>query len=171
MVLFTRNIDLSDDFFLPGDLSEQIDRAMWLDQFRLTLAQRFTFSLVPISSRVTMLNEAWQGWARNVANNRRCYLSADLEAFERNKYPLQAAEDACKKYSAYAWLGYRLPDFFPDAEAAVAIARETSERVDRMLAIQNQSLGRGAARAGHGGQRRGGEQPRGGHLRTRRVVR
>ncbi|GAA5166432.1 helicase-related protein [Viridibacterium curvum] len=137
--LFSRNIDLSDDFFLPGDFSEQIERARWLDTLRLTLTQRFTFSLVPISMRVSMLSDAWHNWARNVANNRPNYLSHDLESFERAKYPLQAAEDACKKYSAYAWLGYRLPDFFPDAEAAVAIARETSERVDRMLAAQNGS--------------------------------
>lgn len=170
--LFSRNIDLSDDFFLPGDFAEQIERAQWLDSLRLSLAQRFTFSLVPISSRVAMLNEAWQGWARNVANGRSSYLANDLEAFERARFPLQAAEDACKKYSAYAWLGYRLPAFFPDAEAAVAIARETSERVDRMLAAQNHSLNRATPRGdrpGHGGRpQRGGEQQRGGHLRQRR---
>jgi ATP-dependent RNA helicase SUPV3L1/SUV3 len=169
--LFSRNIDLSDDFFLPGNLNEQIDRAMWLDTLRLTLSQRFTFSLVPISSRVPVLNDAWQNWARNVSNNRNCYLSADLEAFERSKYPLQAAEDACKKYSAYAWLGYRLPEFFPDAEAAVAIARETSERVDRMLAAQNHSQNRATARDDRFGNKARQGAPRGGHLRTRRSVR
>lgn len=145
---FSRNIDLSDDFFLPGNLTEQIDRAMWLDTLRLSLAERFTFSQVPISSRVAMLNEAWQTWARNLANGRRNFLSNDLVAFERAKYPLQTAEDACKKYSAYAWLGYRLPDFFPDAEAAVEIARETSQRVDRMLAAQHQGGSRAAMREG-----------------------
>jgi ATP-dependent RNA helicase SUPV3L1/SUV3 len=165
--LFSRNIDLSDDFFLPGNLSEQIDRARWLDMLRLSLAERFTFSLVPISSRVVMLNDAWQAWARNVANGRRNYLSNDLEAFERAKYPLQAAEDACKKYSAYAWLGYRLPDFFPDAESAVEISRETSERVDRMLAAQNQD---GRRATGRDAQRRHVKpgEARGGHLRRGR---
>ncbi|MDQ7988521.1 MAG: helicase-related protein [Candidatus Dactylopiibacterium sp.] len=142
---FTRNIDLNDDFFLPGNLDEQIERAQWLDTLRLTLAQRFTLSLVPISTRVGTLNAAWQAWAVKVAGNRACHLSEDIVAYERSKYPLQAAEDACKKYSAYAWLGYRLPAFFPDAEAAVEIARETSGRVDRMLAQQN---GAPAARPG-----------------------
>lgn len=165
--LFSRNIDLSDDFFLPGNLAEQIERAQWLDSLRLSLAQRFTFSLVPISSRVAMLNDAWQGWARTVANGRKCYLSNDLESFERARYPLQAAEDACKKYSAYAWLGYRLPEHFPDAESAVAIARETSERVDRMLAAQNQGHNRATAPNGHGRRRPRGEQG-GRHLRRRR---
>ncbi|NSL53463.1 RNA helicase [Uliginosibacterium sp. IMCC34675] len=170
--LFSRNIDLSDDFFLPGNLEEQINRALWLDQLRLPLAQRFTFSLVPISSRVPMLNDAWQNWARNVARQRPNYLSEDLEAFERARFPLQAAEDACKKYSAYAWLGYRLPDYFPDAEAAVEIARETSERVDRMLATQHQSHQRAAARddrfGSKPGPRRSSGPSRGGHLRRGR---
>lgn len=164
---FSRNIDLSDDFFLPGDFAEQIDRARWLDVLRLSLPERFTFSLVPFSSRVTMLNDAWQAWARKVANGRRNYLSDDLEAFERAKYPLQAAEDACKKYSAYAWLGYRLPDFFPDAEAAVEIARETSARVDRMLAAQNQDGRRAGARDTRRPPHRSGES-RGGMLRRGR---
>lgn len=167
--LFTRNIDLSDDFFLPGNLDEQIERAQWLDTLRLTLAQRFTFSLVPISTRVANLNSAWQTWSSKVANNRTCYLGDDIEAFERSKYPLQAAEDACKKYSAYAWLGYRLPDFFPDAEAAVEIARETSEKVDRMLAAANGGQQRASPRGKHGG--RHAQDARGGHLRQRRMVR
>lgn len=131
---FSRNIDLSDDFFLPGKLEEQILRAQWLDGLPLSLAERFTLSLVPFSTRVAMLDEAWRNWARNLARKRRNLLVDELVAFERAKYPLQAAEDACKKYSAYAWLGYRMPDFFPDAEAAVAIARETSARIDRLLA-------------------------------------
>ncbi|MEC5398959.1 helicase-related protein [Uliginosibacterium sp. H1] len=172
--LFTRNIDLSDDFFLPGNLDEQIERAQYLDTLRLTLAQRFTFSLVPISTRVASLESAWRSWAQKVANQRACYLSEDIESFERTKYPLQTAEDACKKYSAYAWLGYRLPDFFPDAEAAVEIARETSERVDRMLAAANGGKAgghhRGPQRGGKHGER-GGQDSRGGHLRSRRVAR
>jgi len=149
--LFSRNIDLTDDFFLPGDFSEQIDRAHWLDTLPLSLAQRLTFSLVPLSTRVEVLNQAWQVWARAVAAGRSSWL--EVESLERARYPLQAAEDACKKYSAYAWLSYRLPDYFADAEAAVALARETSERVDRMLAAQNQAQER---------------EPRGGHLRQRR---
>lgn len=156
---FSRNIDLSDDFFLPGRLEEQILRAQWLDGLPLSLAERFTLSLVPFSTRVAMLDEAWRNWARNVARKRRNFLVDELVAFERAKYPLQAAEDACKKYSAYAWLGYRMPDYFPDAEAAVAIARETSARIDRLLAATpNRATGR--ARPAHVAPRRAGP-PRG----------
>lgn len=133
--LFSRNIDLTDDFFLPGDLSEQAERAQWLDSLPLSLEHRFTLSLVPVSTRVETLNQAWQGWARALAKERSSHLS--IEPVGDTRYALQAAEDACKKYSAYAWLGYRLPDYYPDAEAAVALARSMSETVDEMLARQH----------------------------------
>lgn len=133
--LFSRNIDLTDDFFLPGDLSEQIERAQWLDSLPLSLEHRFTLSLVPVSTRVETLNQAWQGWARALAKERSSHLS--IEPVGDMRYALQAAEDACKKYSAYAWLGYRLPDYYPDAEAAVTLARSMSETVDEMLARQH----------------------------------
>jgi ATP-dependent RNA helicase SUPV3L1/SUV3 len=40
-------------------------------------------------------------------------------------------------YSAYAWLGYRMPDYFPSIELAQKLAREASERVDALLQQQN----------------------------------
>jgi ATP-dependent RNA helicase SUPV3L1/SUV3 len=40
-------------------------------------------------------------------------------------------------YSAYAWLGYRMPEYFPSTELAQQLAREASERVDSMLREQN----------------------------------
>lgn len=166
--LFSRNIDLNDDFFLPGKMDEQIERAQWLDSLRLSLAQRFTFSLVPISTRVIQLKHAWQTWAQKLAQRRVCYLSEDIDSFERSKYPLQAAEDACKKYSAYAWLGYRMPDAFPDAESAVALARETSDRVDHMLAAANRGQHHSPQRTARHRGKQGSESPRGGHLRARR---
>ncbi|BAL22549.1 helicase-related protein [Azoarcus sp. KH32C] len=133
--LFSRNIDLTDDFFLPGDLTEQIERARWLDTLPLSLEHRFTLSLVPVSTRVESLNQAWQTWARALSKEKSSHLA--IEPIGEGRYALQAAEDACKKYSAYAWLGYRLPDYYPDAEAAVSLARSMSETVDEMLARQH----------------------------------
>lgn len=156
--LFSRNIDLTDDFFLPGDLKEQIERARWLDSLSLTLEQRFTLSLVPISTRVETLNKAWQDWARALSKKKVSHLR--IEPIGDARYPLQAAEDACKTYSAYAWLGYRLPEFYPDAESAVALARSMSEQVDEMLAAQNRVRRKGGGR--NGGGRSSGDRSSGG---------
>jgi ATP-dependent RNA helicase SUPV3L1/SUV3 len=56
-------------------------------------------------------------------------------------------------YSAYAWLGYRIHEYFPSIEQAQALAREASERVDSLLQQQN-----AAARQRHG---KGNERARG----------
>jgi ATP-dependent RNA helicase SUPV3L1/SUV3 len=158
--LFSRNIDLTDDFFLPGDLTEQTERAQWLDTLPLSLEHRFTLSLVPVATRVETLKQAWEGWARALAKDKRSHLS--IEPVGDARYPLQAAEDACKKYSAYAWLGYRLADYYPDAEAAVSLARSMSDTVDEMLARQHgRRRGDAKRRPGPHGRARGGAAARG----------
>jgi ATP-dependent RNA helicase SUPV3L1/SUV3 len=50
---------------------------------------------------------------------------------------LQEVEDTCRMYSAYAWLGYRMPEYFPSVELAQELARGASERVDSLLREQN----------------------------------
>jgi ATP-dependent RNA helicase SUPV3L1/SUV3 len=53
---------------------------------------------------------------------------------------LQEVEDHCRLYSAYAWLGYRIAEYFPSVEAAQTLARAASDRVDAMLQAQNTAL-------------------------------
>jgi len=167
--LFSRNIDLTDDFFLPGDLTEQTERAQWLDTLPLSLEHRFTLSLVPVSTRVESLSQAWQGWARALAKEKSSHLT--IEPVGDGRYALQVAEDVCKKYSAYAWLGYRLPDYYPDAEAAVALARSMSETVDEMLARQHGRRGEAKRRTspyGRGRDRTAPKRAREGRTRAER---
>ena len=67
---------------------------------------------------------------------------------------LQFLEDTCKLYSAYAWLGFRMPDTFPSGEMAELLMQSTSEKIDQLLQKQNTS--RRPASVGKG--RRGGYQ-------------
>jgi ATP-dependent RNA helicase SUPV3L1/SUV3 len=99
------------------------------------VAEKFTLSLVPISTRVPTLESAWTHWSQSLARKKVCTLQPQpQELFWKN---LQEVEDTCRMYSAYAWLGYRMPDFFPSIEAAQTLAREASERVDSLLQQQN----------------------------------
>ena len=50
---------------------------------------------------------------------------------------LQEVEDSCRLYSAYAWLSYRQPEYFPDIKEAQQLSRAASERVDAILQDQN----------------------------------
>jgi ATP-dependent RNA helicase SUPV3L1/SUV3 len=132
---FVHNIDVPDGFFYPRITEEQNERAEWLDTLDLSVAEKFTMSLVPISTRVPTLESAWSHWAQSLAKRKVCKLQPHpQELFWQN---LQEVEDTCRMYSAYAWLGYRMPEFFPSIEEAQTLAREASERVDALLQQQN----------------------------------
>jgi ATP-dependent RNA helicase SUPV3L1/SUV3 len=132
---FVHNIDVPDGFFYPRITEEQMERALWLDTLSLTVAEKYTLSLVPLSSRIPSLHQVWENWARGLAKQRTMQLARD--PYELVRQNLQEVEDTCRMYSAYAWLSFRLPEHFPDGELANELAREASERVDRMLQAQN----------------------------------
>ncbi|WP_198118517.1 helicase-related protein [Massilia rhizosphaerae] len=143
---FVHNIDVPDGFFYPRITEEQNGRAEWLDTLDLSVAEKFTLSLVPISTKVPTLESAWSHWAQSLAKRKICKLQPHpQELFWQN---LQEVEDTCRMYSAYAWLGYRMPEFFPSIEEAQALAREASERVDALLQQQNAATRKRQAKRG-----------------------
>ena len=132
---FVHNIDVPDGFFYPRITEDQFERAAWLDTLALTVAEKFALSLVPISSKVPSLQRAWEHWATSLAAKKITHLK--LEQAPLHYLSLQEVEDACRLYSAYAWLAYRQPDYFPDTALAQQLSRLASERVDAMLQDQN----------------------------------
>ena len=143
---FVHNIDVPDGFFYPRITEEQNERAEWLDTLDLSVAEKFTMSLVPISTRVPTLESAWSHWAQSLAKRKICKLQPHpQELFWQN---LQEVEDTCRMVSAYAWLGYRMPEFFPSIEEAQTLAREASERVDALLQQQNAATRKRQAKRG-----------------------
>lgn len=134
---FVRNIDVLDGFFKPRVTEEQAERALWLDTLSLSLEDKFTLSLVPVSTRIASLKQAWEGWAKALTRKQPSKLGGIGPLSGRES--LQDVEDSCKLFSAYAWLGYRCPDYFPSTEAALRLARAASDRVDQILLAQNKA--------------------------------
>jgi ATP-dependent RNA helicase SUPV3L1/SUV3 len=132
---FVHNIDVPDGFFYPRITEEQNERAEWLDTAGPERGREIHLSLVPISTRVPSLENAWTHWAQALAKRKISKLNAIRNSC--SWLNLQEVEDTCRMYSAYAWLGYRMPDFFPSIELAQELAREASERVDSLLQQQN----------------------------------
>ena len=148
---FVHNIDVPDGFFYPRITEDQNERAEWLDTLDLSVADKFMLSLVPISSRVPMLQSAWEHWALSLAKKKVARLTPHSEGLLWKN--LQEVEDTCRMYSAYAWLGYRAPDYFPSIEEAQQLAREASERVDSLLQQQNAATRkRQGGQVGHAGR-------------------
>ncbi|MDP3670070.1 MAG: helicase-related protein [Telluria sp.] len=132
---FTYNIDVPDGFFYPRITEEQSERALWLDTLPLSIAEKFMLSLVPVSTKVPSLQRAWEQWAHALSKKKISRLNPAPDAVPWMN--LQEVEDTCRLYSAYAWLGYRAPDYFPSIELAQELAREASARVDAILQSQN----------------------------------
>jgi ATP-dependent RNA helicase SUPV3L1/SUV3 len=135
--LFAKHINVHDEFFLPANLSEQIEKARWLDTLLLPLTDRFVFSLCPISTKFAMLESAFKDWTQARAKRKTVPLLRMDGLGGRNE--LQYLEDTCKLYSAYAWLGFRMPDTFPSGEMAESLMQSTSEKIDQLLQKQNTS--------------------------------
>jgi len=159
---FVHNIDVPDGFFYPRITEEQNERAEWLDTLPLSVAEKFMLSLVPISSRVPVLQSAWEHWALSLAKKKVVKLQPNPNPQHLFYMNLQEVEDTCRVYSAYAWLGYREPEYFPSIELAQELAREASERVDAMLQQQNSAARRrqGGKQGGKQGARQGGGKRR-----------
>ena len=151
---FVHNIDVPDGFFYPRITEEQNERAEWLDTLPLSVAEKFMLSLVPISTKVPVLQSAWEHWSLSLAKKKVCKLTPPTQ--ELYYMNLQEVEDTCRMYSAYAWLGYREPEHFPSIELAQQLAREASERVDAMLQQQNTA----ARQRGGGGRSSAGKRRR-----------
>jgi len=132
---FVHNIDVPDGFFYPRITEDQFERAAWLDMLPLSVAEKFALSLVPISAKVHSLQHAWESWATALAHKKVTHLKPEHNPVHYMN--LQEAEDACRLYSAYAWLAYRQPEYFPDTALALRLSREASERVDAILQDQN----------------------------------
>jgi ATP-dependent RNA helicase SUPV3L1/SUV3 len=132
---FMHNIDVPDGFFFPRITDEQAERALWLDTLPLSVSEKFMLSLVPVSTKVPSLQRAWEQWAHALAKKRISKLQP--EQGDTHGRTLQDVEDSCRLYSAYAWLAYRAPEYFPSVALAQSLARTASERVDSILHAQN----------------------------------
>jgi ATP-dependent RNA helicase SUPV3L1/SUV3 len=143
---FVHNIDVPDGFFFPKITEEQNERAEWLDTLDLSVAEKFALSLVPISAKVPTLQSAWEHWSLSLAKKKIHRLQPHPQSLHWQN--LQEVEDTCRMYSAYAWLGYRIPEYFPSIEEAQALAREASERVDALLREQNAAARRKQGKRG-----------------------
>lgn len=132
---FVHNIDVPDGFFYPRITEEQSERALWLDTLPLSVADKFMLSLVPVSAKVPSLQRAWEHWAHSLSKQKVCRLEPDAGSLMWKN--LQEVEDLCRLYSAYAWVAYRSPEYFPSVALAQEMARAASERVDALLLAQN----------------------------------
>ena len=132
-VLLTHFIEVTendDHFFVPSIPSDQFVRAEALDGLPLALADKYLMMMVPISLESPNLLKQWLDWSA-------CLTSSETGLMQPlnnvSELTLDALEDACASYAAYAWLGFRRPEKFPALATAKQLAQEIEEHISFML--------------------------------------
>lgn len=138
-----------DRFFIPPDLSDQIQRAKWIQKHqKLSLEDQFLFCLVPSPINNEWLEHQLKQWVQNYVSGK-ITIGLDIshalttfDHFQTKSYPsreqatLAQYEDICKLCSAYAWIAYRKPEAFLGVEAVIEQMKVYSELVDNILRKQ-----------------------------------
>lgn len=138
-----------DRFFIPPDLSDQIQRAKWIQKHqKLSLEEQFFFTLVPSPINNEWLEHQLKLWVNNYVNGKIMaglditHALSSFDHFQTKNYPskdqaqLAQYEDICKLCSAYAWVAYRKPEAFLGVESVLEQMKAYSEQVDAILRRQ-----------------------------------
>lgn len=133
--LFTRHVT-TDGFFSPAVTDDQRLRAAWFDEGGprdLSLADRHTLSLVPMSTRDDYAVALWQTWCRDLARGTPATLVFARGSEAATQVSMGRAEALVQALGGYTWLARRRPDIFPAEDEAHALAREWSAVVEEHL--------------------------------------
>lgn len=142
LALFLRHSDRGDSFFVPQVAPEQRQRAQFLDRLTsMPLADKFCFSITPLTTRNPELQQVWEGWAR--AANAGTPVALDfLKGQIPGKVSLADSEAIVQILCAYRWMGLRMPDQFPEANIADAVMPAWVAAIDSHLSsMRKQGFG------------------------------
>lgn len=174
LAVFTERLSLSDALFKPAQLSDM--RALAADtvpQHGLSMRERFVYAQSPASERPEEVRAALAWWASAHAHGEPARLESLPARFRHAAQSsdfLAEAETRLKCVTLYAWLAWRFPKFYPDAERARRHSMQLDAYIEQALrlgAARQRTERSGAARSPHGARRdrgfrrrRGPDSPR-----------
>jgi hypothetical protein len=113
------------------------DLASQIGDFRLPLATQFALCACPVDTRSGDHMRAWRQWVAAVAEDvpsplpRGQKFTAD--GGTASAVQLQGAEDRVRLLAAYRWMHHRMPDLFPDIEAALTVSAAANQFISNSL--------------------------------------
>ena len=125
--------------FAQTSLSNQINQAMLVDKYapEMTLKDKFIFVCAPISLNVAFEKDYYLLCLQSVLGNQIRHLPKAPTWFdsESPKY-LEAAELLSHNLSLYAWLSFKFPQIFVDANEVSAFRQRVSRYIESALLTQ-----------------------------------
>ncbi|HET9982386.1 MAG TPA: helicase-related protein [Longimicrobiales bacterium] len=136
---FQRGMTFDSPMLKPGVTDDMLKLAQIMDRHpELPMAERLSLAAAPIDTRSPSIVDAYTEWMDAFAHGEPVgvrplppwFRKAEVESDQE----LQAAEYEAKKLTAYAWLAYRYPDYFPDLEKVQKQRRDLDRFIERGLA-------------------------------------
>ncbi|MBX6364658.1 MAG: hypothetical protein IRZ00_12390 [Gemmatimonadetes bacterium] len=136
---FQRGMTFDSPLLKPGVTDDMLRLAQIVDRHpHLPIAERLNLAAAPIDTRSPTIVDAYTEWMDAFAHGEPVnvrplppwFRKAEVESDQE----LQAAEYEAKKLTAYAWLAYRYPHFFPDLEKVQRQRRDLDRFIERGLA-------------------------------------
>jgi len=139
LTFFADRIGVDSEFFTIAPINIQMSLGHLIDVHApsLPLAQKFTFSCAPVSLDKAHEVDYFLSCLKSVANNTRKSLPIDTDWLSSTSpKQLEQAENLSKDISLYAWLAYKFPDIFYQAEALPTLRSRVSRYIEQALLVQ-----------------------------------
>ncbi|MDB6174070.1 MAG: helicase [Chthoniobacteraceae bacterium] len=139
------------DLFCKADVSSMRDLAGEIGNSKLPLDTQFALCACPVDVRNGDHLRVWRQWVAAVAKELPSPMPRGMrfsaEGSTSSATELQDAEIRVRLLAAYRWMHHRMPELFPDIEAALAVCADTNQYISNSL---KEKIVRRCRRCGHG---------------------
>lgn len=136
---FANRVQFNHALFALSKISAQLNQALLVDAFapKLSLKDKFIFTCAPIAINVNIEKDYFLLCLKSVVENTIRTLPPAPDWLESsNAKHLETAEILSQNISLYAWLSYKFPQIFVDAERIPHYRKSVSRYIERTLLIQ-----------------------------------
>ena len=136
---FAYKVKLNHDLFSLASTSTQFTQALLVDAFapKMALRDKFVFSNAPISINVNIEKDYFLLCLKSVYESTARHLPPKpIWIGSHNPQYLETAELLSQNISLYAWLSYKFPSIFVDANLVSSYRKAVSRYIERALLSQ-----------------------------------
>ena len=136
---FASRLQFNHDLFSLSKIAAQLTQALLVDEFapKLSLKDKFIFTCAPIAINVNIEKDYFLLCLKSVVDHAVRKLPTAPNWMESGDAKhLEAAETLSQNISLYAWLSYKFPQIFVDAEFIPHVRHSVSRYIERALLIQ-----------------------------------
>jgi ATP-dependent RNA helicase SUPV3L1/SUV3 len=134
---FNKNMKF-DGPFKAANISSMIEASTIVDKRdKLTLEEKYLLSQAPITTKSTIILQAFEAYIAAVIKKRVCHYKPSITLPKKavTQKDLLLVEDEVKKISLYLWLSYKFPEIFPDYEKAVILRNSFNSFIENSLKL------------------------------------